>query len=402
MGCYLMLSPGYYPDIGGVQRTQYELAKWYGIKGVIISKYVQGCEKTDKLQKQKIIRVKRGLISKIMFHLLGKICYPYQVYFSFRPTLKSTLKKNKIGVIICSHIITGLLALKAKKEHNIPYVLFAHGRELLKPVVGKNPYSYRCIKNIMENASIIYVASDFTRKLAESWITDKEKIKKVCFVGADTKKFRPQKANKKLLQKWNLLSSKILLTVARLDIHKGVDFVIKSLPKVLKRYPNTKYLVVGGGGEMGNLKNLTKELNLESNVIFTGNINENELPDYFNLCNIFIMASRDCREKSPICKDGGMIEGFGAVFIEANACEKPVIGGDSGGIKDAIDDGKTGYLVNPTDINDISNKIIKLFSDKELPRKMGRDGRKRAVKKFNYKYAADIINDDLESLIRQG
>ena len=94
-----------------------------------------------------------------------------------------------------------------------------------------------------------------------------------------------------------------------------------------------------------------------------------------------------------------MIEGFGVVFIEANACEKPVIGGNTGGITDAIIDKKTGLLVNPTNTDDIKEKVVKLLTDKKYSEMLGKNGRKRAAKELNYKKAADILKEDFKKIM---
>lgn len=81
----------------------------------------------------------------------------------------------------------------------------------------------------------------------------------------------------------------------------------------------------------------------------------------------------------------------GVVFLEANYFGKPVIGGNSGGIPDAIKDGLTGFLVNPEDPVDIATKIKKLIDNPRLARKLGEQGRKRVHDEFTWERAASII-----------
>ena len=72
------------------------------------------------------------------------------------------------------------------------------------------------------------------------------------------------------------------------------------------------------------------------------------------------------------------MEGFGIVFLEAGACGKPVIGGRSGGVEDAIVEGETGFLVDPMDGHQIADRLIRLLTDAPLSRAMGDKGRLRA------------------------
>jgi len=166
----------------------------------------------------------------------------------------------------------------------------------------------------------------------------------------------------------------VILTVGNLVERKGHDVVLKSLPKVLKEVPNTVYLIVGDGEQKQNLKELVDELGLGEQVIFTGRVPEKELPQYYNACDVFIMPSREI---------GSDIEGFGIVFLEAGACSKPVIGGRSGGIIDAVEDGVSGILVDPTNVDEISQTLITLLTDDELARRLGRQGRKRVEEDFD-------------------
>jgi phosphatidylinositol alpha-1,6-mannosyltransferase len=92
-------------------------------------------------------------------------------------------------------------------------------------------------------------------------------------------------------------------------------------------------------------------------------------------------------------KEGGNIEGFGIVYLEANLYEKPVIGGKTGGIRDAIEDGKTGFIVNPENVNEISQALINLLTNKELSNKLGVQGRKRVLKYFDWDEQINRVKD---------
>jgi phosphatidylinositol alpha-1,6-mannosyltransferase len=116
-------------------------------------------------------------------------------------------------------------------------------------------------------------------------------------------------------------------------------------------------------------------------VIFVGYVHDDQLPKYYNLCDIFVLPNR-VTVKSALKGD---YEGFGIVFLEASACGKPVIGGRSGGVTDAILDGLTGYLVDPLSSEDIASVIKRLIDDHALREKMGDAGRDWVVKNFDWK-----------------
>ena len=89
-------------------------------------------------------------------------------------------------------------------------------------------------------------------------------------------------------------------------------------------------------------------------------------------------------------------EGFGIVYLEANACEKPVIAGKYGGSAEAVVDGKTGILVDPDNIDEIANSIVKLLLNEKLAKEMGRKGRERVLKQFSY----ETIKKNVERLFK--
>lgn len=192
--------------------------------------------------------------------------------------------------------------------------------------------------------------------------------------GVDINRFESGSEYQGIVSEHGLGGKKVILTVGNLVERKGHDMVIKSLPKVLENVPDTVYLIVGDGKQRQSLTNLVKELDLGEHVVFTGRVTDNELLQYYNACDVFIMPSREI---------DGDIEGFGIVYLEANACSKPVIGGKSGGIYDAVQDGVSGILVDPLDVNEISQALITLLTDDLLAKKLGKQGKKRVEEEFS-------------------
>ena len=120
-----------------------------------------------------------------------------------------------------------------------------------------------------------------------------------------------------------------------------------------------------------------RDLYLDDHVLFTGYVDPDQLNSLYNLCDVYVMLSRELVAR-------GDTEGFGITFLEANACGKPVIGGDSGGVSDAILDGVTGFLVDPLDVDGVAEKLILLLEDPDLARRLGQQGRARVEGSFTW------------------
>lgn len=168
----------------------------------------------------------------------------------------------------------------------------------------------------------------------------------------------------------------VLVTVGRIQSRKGQDNVIRALPGLVGRFPGLRYLIVGSaqGGTEGlgaRLGSLAAELGVAEHVAFLGEVPSGELPDYFAASDCFVMANR---------QEGlGDVEGFGIVFLEAGSLGKPVIGGRSGGVPDAVRDGETGILVDGSSIDEIGSAIARLLSEPSRAREMGERGREFAA-----------------------
>jgi len=393
----LLLSLDFPPRFGGIQTLLFENVKRLGGEHTVLTSYVPGCEEFDKRQKFRIVRRKMGFMTKNIMSLINRTDNFMRFYLEFWHLAERLIKTEGIDVVQCGHISTALVGYEAKRRYGIPYVLYIYGQEIFLTGL-KNKISNKNLIKILNNAEMIYTISNFTKELISPLIYDKKKLKVVNIVGADVKKFRPSEKSAKLLRRFGLENKRVLLTVSRLEAYKGIDFVILSLNKVLRKIPNATYLVVGDGEDKRRLESMVKRLDMEKNVIFAGSVSEEELADFYNLCDVFILNSRNCLKKNDFCPVGGRVEGFGMVFLEANACGKPVIGGNSGGVQDAVVDGETGILVNPTDTNKIAGAVIRLLKDKKYANKLGRSGRKRVIKYYNYDFAARQIEKDLEVL----
>ncbi|MEW6558437.1 MAG: glycosyltransferase family 4 protein, partial [Elusimicrobiota bacterium] len=344
----------------------------------------------DRQQNYKIYRYSffYSLIEK--YPKLYKL-FIFPILFLFVIHGLKIIKKENIAFIQCGSADLGLAGWCLSKLTGKPYLIYTHGNDIIvkRHSLSSQLWKNRVIAIALRKANAVIANSNFTKtKIVEySVSSDKVTIVNPCIKAGI---FYPKQEEAiTIRKKYNLENKKVLLSVGRLVTRKGHDFVIKALPNILKSFPDTIYLIVGKGNEKNRLRELVKGLTLEKNVVFVGYVPDSELNGYYNACDIFIMPSREL---------SGDVEGFGIVYLEANACRKPVIGGKTGGIQDAIVDGETGLLVKPTDIKEISDAVIKILSDEKLATTLGNKGYTRIVNEFSSKRITEKINNTLFSI----
>ena len=156
-----------------------------------------------------------------------------------------------------------------------------------------------------------------------------------------------------------------LLFVGKLHQEKGILYLLRAIPNILKKFPNTTLDIIGTGIEKENLKNFTRKLSIELNVTFINRVNHAKLQKYYSNSSLVIVPSI-------------YSESFGLVGVEAMSVGRPVIASRVGGISEWLDDGKTGFLVDPGNSEQIAEKVIHLLSDRKLLEQMGKNARKKA------------------------
>jgi len=240
---------------------------------------------------------------------------------------------------------------------------------------------------------VLIAISEWTRDLAravlgEIGLDDHGGRLRVVHLGTDPERFRPGVDPTELRNRFELEDGGVrwLLTVARLEQHKGVDMVLRALPEIVAGAPDVRYAVAGTGPERDKLKKLAHKLGVADRVRFLGAVGERDLPALYNLASVYVGASRRAERLG--------VEGFGISLVEASACGLPVVAGKSGGIPDAVRDGETGFLIPPEDPAAIAEAVGRLLSDSGLAARVGAAGR-RAVETY---YNWDRVVRDLRAI----
>jgi glycosyltransferase involved in cell wall biosynthesis len=168
-----------------------------------------------------------------------------------------------------------------------------------------------------------------------------------------------------------------ILYVGLIHLVKGVDYFLSALKYVKANY---KAILIGKGSYMEEYKKFSNELGIQNKVRFLGWVPNEELHYYYQQASLLVVPSM-------------WVEAFGIIGIEAMAHSRPVVAFNTGGIPDWLDNGKTGFLVERGDIQNLANKITLLLKNKELAKKMGENGRREALKKYQLNtHIKELIN----------
>lgn len=210
--------------------------------------------------------------------------------------------------------------------------------------------------------------------------------------GANTELFKPIKDSKALKELKNRLhinnDEKIVLFVGYLAPWQGVEYFIYAAPLIIKEIQKTKFLIVGDGILKGKLESLTNELNMGYNIIFTGGVPYEKVPQYVNISDVCIVPKRKMRTGYSPLK-----------LYEYMACGKPVIATNIAGFE-ILEQYNAGILVNPENSEELSNAIVKLLKNKQLREQMGANGRKLVVREYSWESTAKKTVDVFRNLLK--
>jgi phosphatidylinositol alpha-1,6-mannosyltransferase len=370
-----LLTDEFLPHAGGSRIYYYNLFKRISTVGdevTILTSKVLGWQEFDNKEQTQSFKIRRNFKSlrDLSYSQLPKIAGPMLTAGTF-----SVL--HRPDVLHCGDLYPpGVIATILKKLFGIPFIAYCHGEDIT--LTDERRFQPKLRNMIYRSANAIIANGEFAVENLLRIGIKREKIHKIT-PGLDVSLFYPEAPDAELRQIYRTDGELVVMTVARLVSRKGHSRVIRALAKLSPDVPSFKYIIVGRGPLDAELRALTVELNLQDRVVFAGFVADDQLNHYYNLADIVVM---------PNTGDEGDVEGFGMVFLEANAAGKPVIGGRSGGTAEAIIDKETGFLVDPSDDQELRSALYSMLTDSELRRRMGLAGLQRAQTEFSWESRA--------------
>ena len=348
----LLLTENFPPKEGGSGRWFWELySRLPNDKVLIVANDTPEGREFDKTHELDIVRIELESTEWGLASTKGLGFY----WETIRKVLK-LVKEHGIEEVHCGRVIPeGVIARALKLLAGARYNCFVHGEDVETAATSRE--HSLLVKNVCKNASMLICNSENTANIVHKLGFDSGSKCEVLHPGVDTSRFEVAAPDTSFRQQMGWSGKRVLLTVGRLQRRKGQDFLIKSMPALLKEFPDLFYAVVGRGECYDELISLVDQHELHDNVCVYPDMDDEALIKCYQQCDIFILPNRT------IDND---IEGFGMVLVEAQVCGKPVIAGDSGGTRETMNIGKTGHIIDCSSTENLLNGLSPILRNREI------------------------------------
>ncbi|MEM2240472.1 MAG: glycosyltransferase family 4 protein [Candidatus Bathyarchaeia archaeon] len=363
------------PEHGGSSTVPYYLSKELSKRGyevtIFTSDYKLSQEWVESLHKVKVCPF-RVWLSWTKFYITPSM-------------IKNAKEEVKDFNLIHMHnyrSFQNLVIYHYAKKYSVPYVLQAHGStprtgswKKLK-IIYDIFFGYKLLKNAAKVVALNQFEAEQYRRMGVS-------EDKVAIIpnGIDLSEYRNLPPKGLFKNKYNIPGEKkIILYLGRIHKTKGIDLLIKAYAYLTKEIgcKDTILVMVGpDDGYLNEAKNLTKTLNVEGSVTFTGPLYGRDKLEAYVDAEFYVLPSR--------------YEAFGMTVLEAYASAKPVIASDVGGLKDLVLNGETGLLFETGNFRQLAENMLHLLNNEEETLEMGLNGRAFVEKNFSIEKVVDRL-----------
>lgn len=349
----LFITHNFPPQNGGIAVYSLEISRGLKAAGVEICVLTPGNKRDAASDPFRIIRFHEpGILGKAR---RSAICKP----------ILMELKRNRPDLIFLASLHPyGLFVQLAADRAGIPYVVSTHGSDVWRLIRGSSGRGFFAWqgRRTLQKAARVFSVSRYIAGLAVELapgIRDPEVIPN----GVDHVLFQPGESTRAYWSSRSGIELEdhfVICTIAALSRNKNHATALQAVASLLRRKKRVVYLIAGAGPLEQELRSLAQRLDILQHVAFLGSVDHPSVASLLRSSDLFLLPSSKVQG-----------EGFGIAFLEAGACGVPAIGGNTGGIPEVIKDGETGFLVNPEDPEEISQRIELLMDHEELRKTMG-------------------------------
>ncbi|MCX5750042.1 MAG: glycosyltransferase family 4 protein [Candidatus Saganbacteria bacterium] len=378
-----MLVPYFFPHFGGTEKYVKDLSDELADRGhdvTIISNNVPkeaGAPKEEMMGKVKVKRLdaKNYVYLPVSFQFNLKMLKGFDLVHTHCPPFgftRAVRGRLKIPHVVTYHCDTTMsekfLGIKMPKWaiKSVEWITNAYAKMILPSAdaIISTTESYASTSPVMKNFAhfavpigIHYEVFDESRK-KQGITEEKRDRKKVLFLG-------------------------------RFAANKGIDYLVRAIPLVLKEVPDAKFILCGEGEEKPHIEDFIDKVGVRNRIEFQGKVNLDKMVELYSTSAMFVFPSIN------------RLEAFGIVQLESMACSTPVIASNIPGVNNVMDVGSSGLLVEPRDIEGLAKAIIEILKDPEKAKKMGERGRQLVETKYNWKTIGNQIEDIYRMVIER-
>lgn len=336
---------------GGSQQSVYQTSKELVKRGHEVTIYASDARRSDL--KNRVIDEVEEIDGIKILHFRNVSPYLSKMGLIITPGIKNMLKgQGNTFDLIHVHEVRGyqhLVVWKYANKFGTPYVIQAHGNLEAQVGLFRKFYDYFYLPKILADARVCIALNRREVEQYRRLGVDPNKIV-VLPNGIDLVEYSSLPAKGSFKKKIGMMDSeKILLYLGRIHEAKGLDILVKAFANVAKKFDEVKVVIAGvDDGYIGKLKALIKALKMESKILILGPLyGRNKLEAYVD-AEAYVLPSR--------------YEAFSITILEAYACGKPVIASACEGPRELVVNGKTGILVEPGNVTELSEAITYLLS----------------------------------------
>ncbi len=384
-GADLLLTYTFPPVGGGIARWMAEIARRYPAPGIVVST-------GQHPDSQEVDEALPGEVDRLpipMRRLRG-----LQGLLLWSRRVAQLARAHQARFIWCGDITpAGYPAKWTHERVGTPFGILLHGADLLvlQHQIHRSPMKRRSARALLGSAAVLVANSEWTRGLCQSVLRELEldamdgRVRTVP-LGTDPIFFRPGAPTGAVRSRYGLDDgARWILSVSRLEPHKGIDTVLRALAQLGGTESDVRYAVAGAGEGRREIEALAAELGVADRVRLLGGVPDADLPGLYNLADVYVGASR---------RTALSVEGFGIALAEAASSGRPVVAGRSGGIPEAVTNGETGLLVDPESPEEVADSVRRLLRDRSLAARLGQAGRQAIERYYNW----DRVASDLAAI----
>jgi colanic acid/amylovoran biosynthesis glycosyltransferase len=324
-----------------------------------------------------LIKSKLGLLS----YLIQKKIFKRQHIEVRIKALQNYFINKKIDIVFAEYGMVGAMVTEACERANVPLIIHFHGADVY---YHKNIEEYGALyqRAFKYGSAFIAVSADMAKKLEEMGAPADKIYNASC--GVDLGSF---------VQLDVADTGRNFLAVGRFVEKKSPQSLIKVFRLVVDKFPDAKLWMVGDGPLFEQTRLLISQLSLQDNVILTGVLNPAQIKELMKMMRGFVQHS--------VTAPNGDSEGTPVTILEASSSGLPIVSTRHAGIKEAVVDGVTGFLVNEHDIDEMANRIMQLCKSADLAVNMGNAGRQYMIENYDIKNRIKLLDSIIQSSINR-